>query len=86
MNFFASATDFSVFIQLQNVDCLSLMVDQQPSVKPPLGEPVVILDHVTKSYEISGRTDSVVALKDIHLADDSPFSPVRKGEVIYSCG
>eukprot|EP00727_Mastigamoeba_balamuthi_P005418 m51a1_g1496 putative abc transporter domain protein (300) ;mRNA; f:327486-328601 len=77
------------------------------------GEPVVVLDHVSKEYPIqqsasdkpSASTDgqappsprqqghagaagrkTVVALADVHLAEGSPFEPVRRGEFVMLRG
>jgi putative ABC transport system ATP-binding protein len=50
--------------------------------KKELGEPVIILEHVSKEYPIVGRDTSVVALRDIHLAEGAgaEFGPIRRGE------
>ncbi|KAH3758173.1 abc transporter [Pelomyxa schiedti] len=54
--------------------------------KKALGEAIVKLVHVSKSYSIAGRKDGVQALKDIHMDDDSPFQPIRKGEFVILRG
>eukprot|EP01104_Vermistella_antarctica_P017239 TRINITY_DN6082_c0_g1_i2.p1 TRINITY_DN6082_c0_g1~~TRINITY_DN6082_c0_g1_i2.p1 ORF type:complete len:314 (-),score=63.30 TRINITY_DN6082_c0_g1_i2:181-1035(-) len=51
-----------------------------------LGDYVVKLDHVKKSYIIAGREDSVVALRDISLSVTSEFYPVRRGEFVMLRG
>jgi len=55
-------------------------------LKKQFGDPVVVLQHVSKEYAIVGRSDSVRALEDIHLSDDSVFPPIRKGEFVMLRG
>mmetsp|Transcript_30974 Transcript_30974/g.35286 ORF Transcript_30974/g.35286 Transcript_30974/m.35286 type:complete len:314 (-) Transcript_30974:231-1172(-) len=52
----------------------------------PLGEPVIELEHLSKVYLIPGSTEEVVALKDISLATESEFPPVRQGEFLMIRG
>jgi putative ABC transport system ATP-binding protein len=54
--------------------------------KKKMDEPVVVTNHVTKEYFLQGRKDTVKALDDIHLAEDSPFPPIRKGEFVMLRG
>lgn len=50
------------------------------------GDPVVVLEHVAKEYPIVGRDATVVALRDIHLAPEGDFGPVRRGEFLMLRG
>eukprot|EP00003_Mantamonas_plastica_P012444 TRINITY_DN2235_c0_g2_i7.p1 TRINITY_DN2235_c0_g2~~TRINITY_DN2235_c0_g2_i7.p1 ORF type:complete len:282 (+),score=65.25 TRINITY_DN2235_c0_g2_i7:968-1813(+) len=50
------------------------------------GEPVVVVHKVKKQYEIEGRDDAVVALKEINLNDDAEFYPIRRGEFVAILG
>jgi putative ABC transport system ATP-binding protein len=52
----------------------------------PLGEVVVVLNHVKKQYSLEGREDVVTALEDIHVATGSEFYPIRRGEFIMLRG
>ncbi|RKP03838.1 hypothetical protein CXG81DRAFT_23531 [Caulochytrium protostelioides] len=52
----------------------------------PLGEPVIQIRHLGKSYVIPGSNERITALKDIHLASDSEFLPIRKGEFVILRG
>eukprot|EP01106_Pelomyxa_sp_JSP_P002543 TRINITY_DN1384_c0_g1_i6.p1 TRINITY_DN1384_c0_g1~~TRINITY_DN1384_c0_g1_i6.p1 ORF type:complete len:272 (-),score=70.92 TRINITY_DN1384_c0_g1_i6:56-871(-) len=54
--------------------------------RKPLGAPVVSMTHVTKSYTIAGSHKGVVALRDVHMAEGSPFPPIRKGEFLVLRG
>jgi len=60
--------------------CTTMNSDKQ------LGEPIVVIKHVVKEYSIEGRKDAVRALDDIHLADDGPFPPIRRGEFVMLRG
>jgi len=51
-----------------------------------LGEPIITLDHVQKEYKLQGREESVRALEDIHIAPDSEFYPIRRGEFVMLRG
>jgi ABC-type oligopeptide transport system ATPase subunit len=51
-----------------------------------LGEPVITIHHLEKSFQIPGTSNRVKALNDIHLSDDSEFFPIRKGEFIILRG
>jgi putative ABC transport system ATP-binding protein len=58
----------------------------QLPMSKPLGEPVIALKHVSKVYELEGRTDVVTALHDIHLYPGSEFYPIRRGEFVMLRG
>jgi putative ABC transport system ATP-binding protein len=58
----------------------------KPLPKCELGESVVQLRDVTKSYPIVGRSDAVQALKGICIGDGYPVGPIRKGEFIILRG
>jgi len=51
-----------------------------------LGAPIIVCRHLSKNYSIEGRTDVVRALQDIHLAPNSEFYPIRKGEFVMLRG
>eukprot|EP01088_Endostelium_zonatum_P016911 TRINITY_DN476_c0_g1_i1.p1 TRINITY_DN476_c0_g1~~TRINITY_DN476_c0_g1_i1.p1 ORF type:complete len:349 (-),score=100.30 TRINITY_DN476_c0_g1_i1:31-1077(-) len=51
-----------------------------------LGPPIIVCRHLSKNYSIEGRTDVVRALQDIHLAPNSEFYPIRKGEFVMLRG
>jgi len=59
---------------------------EEPQLKKQFGDPVVVLEHVTKEYNITGRSDTVHALEDIHLAKGGSFPPVRRGEFVMLRG
>lgn len=50
------------------------------------GEPVVLIQHLSKKYKIPGGQDDVTALHDIHLSPDSEFYPIRRGEFVILRG
>jgi len=50
------------------------------------GNVVVSVKHISKHYKIVGREDVVRALNDIHLDEDSEFSPIRRGEFVMLRG
>ena len=52
----------------------------------PLGQPVITIRHMSKSYKLIGSAEPVQALTDIHLADDSEFYPIRRGEFVILRG
>eukprot|EP01080_Neovahlkampfia_damariscottae_P009797 gene9797-2122_t len=54
--------------------------------KKHLGETVVNLSGISKSYVIKGRTESVTALKQIDLNDESEFYSIKKGEFLMIRG
>lgn len=56
------------------------------ATRKQLGEPVISVFHLSKSYKIAGRDDTVRALNDIHLAPDSEFYPIRRGEFVMLRG
>jgi putative ABC transport system ATP-binding protein len=58
----------------------------QPLPKCELGESVVQLRDVTKSYPIVGRSDAVQALKGVCIGDGYPVGAIRKGEFIILRG
>ncbi|KAL7752767.1 hypothetical protein RI367_001769 [Sorochytrium milnesiophthora] len=51
-----------------------------------LGEAVVTVQHLSKWYTVAGSDERVRALEDIHLADDSEFYPIRRGEFVILRG
>ena len=55
-----------------------------PSTKP-LGEPVVELFEISKTYVLHGGTE-VPALRDVSLSADSAFGPIRRGEFVIIRG
>ncbi|TPX71844.1 hypothetical protein SpCBS45565_g00785 [Spizellomyces sp. 'palustris'] len=57
-----------------------------PQIHKELGEPVITIRHLSKTYSIPGTDESVKALHDIHLAPDSEFYPIRRGEFIILRG
>jgi putative ABC transport system ATP-binding protein len=50
-----------------------------------LGEPIVELFGVSKSYKLQGG-EEVLALRDVTLSGDSEFPPVRRGEFVMIRG
>jgi len=54
--------------------------------KKELGDVVIEVHDLIKEYTISGRSDTVRALHDIHLAPGSPFQPIRRGEFVMLRG
>lgn len=46
-----------------------------------LGEPVIKIKHLQKSFQIPGTSNRVKALNDIHLCEDSEFFAIRRGEL-----
>ncbi|KND02528.1 uncharacterized protein SPPG_02987 [Spizellomyces punctatus DAOM BR117] len=57
-----------------------------PQIHKELGEPVITIRHLSKTYNIPGTDESVKALHDIHLAPDSEFYPIRRGEFVILRG
>lgn len=55
-------------------------------IEKELGEAVIEVDHISKVYNIAGRHEGVVALKDIVLSRHSEFYPVRRGEFVMLRG
>jgi len=56
------------------------------ATRKKLGEPVISVHHLSKSYKIAGRNETVRALHDIHLAPGSEFFPIRRGEFVMLRG
>jgi len=54
--------------------------------KKELGEVVVTVQNIFKHYKIPGRNDSVRALEDINLHDESEFYGIRRGEFVMIRG
>ena len=54
--------------------------------KKQLGDAVVSVNHLYKEYELKGRKDSVVAIKDITFHENSEIYPVRQGEFVMLRG
>jgi putative ABC transport system ATP-binding protein len=46
----------------------------------------VEVKHLCKQYNLQDREDAVVALQDIHLARDSEYYPIRRGEFVMLRG
>eukprot|EP00013_Stygamoeba_regulata_P001837 CAMPEP_0177642304 /NCGR_PEP_ID=MMETSP0447-20121125/7513_1 /TAXON_ID=0 /ORGANISM="Stygamoeba regulata, Strain BSH-02190019" /LENGTH=277 /DNA_ID=CAMNT_0019144449 /DNA_START=74 /DNA_END=904 /DNA_ORIENTATION=+ len=55
-------------------------------IKKKLGKPVIVINHVSKSYDLPGREEGVVALKDITLLPRSEVYPIREGEFVMLRG
>lgn len=55
-------------------------------IAKPLGDYVIEVIHLSKQYGLQDREDAVVALQDIHLARDSEFYPIRRGEFVMLRG
>ncbi|KNE64497.1 hypothetical protein AMAG_09511 [Allomyces macrogynus ATCC 38327] len=51
-----------------------------------LGEPVVVIHHLSKQYTVPGSDEVVRALNDIHLAPDSEIYPILRGEFVILRG
>ncbi|KAG2374458.1 hypothetical protein C9374_010742 [Naegleria lovaniensis] len=51
-----------------------------------LGEVVVTVKGIYKHYHIAGRTDTVRALEEINLNDESEFYGIRRGEFVMIRG
>eukprot|EP00475_Leptophrys_vorax_P007526 TRINITY_DN1476_c0_g2_i7.p2 TRINITY_DN1476_c0_g2~~TRINITY_DN1476_c0_g2_i7.p2 ORF type:complete len:232 (+),score=79.14 TRINITY_DN1476_c0_g2_i7:98-793(+) len=56
------------------------------SKKQALGEHVVIVRNLVKEYAMVGRQDTVCALKNINLTEDSEIPAIRRGEFIMIRG
>jgi putative ABC transport system ATP-binding protein len=65
-----------------------MSLDSLPKVpiKKELGEYVVKVEHIVKEYELAGRDETVQALANIHLGQDSEFYPIRRGEFVMLRG
>lgn len=57
-----------------------------PTISKELGEPVVILKDVSKTFQLKDRDELVHALKNISLHEESAFPPIRKGEFVMIRG
>jgi len=57
-----------------------------PKIEKQMGEPVIVIDRLYKTYKIPGSDESVRALNDINLSSDSEFAPVRRGEFVILRG
>jgi len=55
-------------------------------IEKELGEPVIVVRHLSKHYSLEGRTEVVRALQNIHLAPNSEFYPIRRGEFVMLRG
>jgi len=55
-------------------------------IEKKLGEPVIVVHHLSKHYKIEGRKEVIRALHDIHLAPNSEFYPIRRGEFVMLRG
>ena len=65
--------------------CANIDVMQNAPMKQ-FGEPVVVVENVSKHYEIEGRAEPVIALRDVRMMDGSVFMPVREGEFLMIRG
>eukprot|EP01060_Flectonema_neradi_P006507 TRINITY_DN1439_c3_g1_i1.p1 TRINITY_DN1439_c3_g1~~TRINITY_DN1439_c3_g1_i1.p1 ORF type:complete len:312 (+),score=48.06 TRINITY_DN1439_c3_g1_i1:54-938(+) len=72
-------------IILTDPSCANVDIMQNAPMKQ-LGPAVVTVENVSKSYAIEGRTDSVVALKNIKMMEGSVFMPVKEGEFLMIRG
>ncbi|KAJ3299677.1 ABC transporter H member 2 [Borealophlyctis nickersoniae] len=63
-----------------------MWIHRYPKIMKELGQPVITIRHLSKSYTIPGTTEAVTALHDIHLAPDSEFFPIRRGEFVILRG
>ena len=50
------------------------------------GEPVVRIRDVSKEFTIKGRNETVIALREGTLDENSPFDPILKGEFVMIRG
>eukprot|EP01087_Luapelamoeba_hula_P022831 TRINITY_DN8288_c0_g1_i1.p1 TRINITY_DN8288_c0_g1~~TRINITY_DN8288_c0_g1_i1.p1 ORF type:complete len:318 (+),score=51.13 TRINITY_DN8288_c0_g1_i1:37-990(+) len=55
-------------------------------IEKTLGEPVILVRHLSKHYALEGRNEVVRALQNIHLAPHSEFYPIRRGEFVMLRG
>jgi len=62
-----------------------LRVNNLPFTKD-LGESIVCLKNISKEYKIPGRKDTVRALEDITLDDDTEFYSIKRGEFVMIRG
>ena len=51
-----------------------------------LGEVIINAKGIYKHYQIAGRTESVRALEEINVNDDSEFYGIRRGEFVMIRG
>lgn len=61
----------------------------QPPISKSLGEPIISVRDLSKSYQLPGREEPVRALHEIQLCDDATtteFYSVRKGEFVMIRG
>ncbi|KAI3658218.1 hypothetical protein MP638_006349, partial [Amoeboaphelidium occidentale] len=54
--------------------------------KKELGEPIIRITHLSKSYKLPGSDEYVPALSDIHLSEDSEFYAIKRGEFVILRG
>jgi len=64
----------------------SKVLEYEKNRSKELGNPVIQIKDVSKSYSISGRKDTVNALTDINIAEDCDFPAIRKGEFVMLRG
>lgn len=57
-----------------------------PNLSKRLGEVVVSVVNLGKEYKISGREDTIVALKNVNINTNSEFYPIHEGEFIMIRG
>jgi putative ABC transport system ATP-binding protein len=51
-----------------------------------LGEPVISVYNISKSFQLDKREERVVALSNVNLNEKSPLGPIRRGEFIMIRG
>ncbi|KAJ3020483.1 ABC transporter H member 2 [Thoreauomyces humboldtii] len=70
-----------------NVSSTPAWIQQHaPHITKSLGETIITIKHLSKTYTIPGTDEAVRALHDIHLAPDSEFFPIRRGEFVILRG
>lgn len=67
-------------------DYAPTVVDAYEPTYKQLGEPVVIVRDLFKSYSLAGRAEKVHALRGVNLNESSGFPPIRRGEFVMIRG
>jgi len=65
------------------VENLPKQITNTPKI---LGDPVITVHKLSKSYRIAGREESVTALHEVNLSPESEFYPIRRGEFVMLRG
>ena len=55
-------------------------------ISKELGEPVVIINNISKEFKIKGRNEIITALQDVTLSPNNKFGPIRRGEFVMIRG